>query len=173
MADKSAAVAAPTAQDTRGKEDAAGNVSRPVPNSGVAAWLQVLGAFCLYFNTWGLLSTFGSFQAYYETELLAANTAFQVSTIGSLQSFVLVFLGFLAGPPLRCGLRAAPARGRLGAHRRWDHLSELLLYAVAAAAGAGAVHRHRVRRFVRLERRHSVVVVYDQASNRQRYCRHW
>ncbi|KAK8085441.1 hypothetical protein PG997_006712 [Apiospora hydei] len=98
MTDKSAAIAAPAAQDTRGKEEAVGNVSRAVPNSGVTAWLQVLGAFCLYFNTWGLLSTFGSFQAYYETELLAANTAFEVSTIGSLQSFVLVFLGFLAGP---------------------------------------------------------------------------
>ncbi|KAK8044135.1 monocarboxylate [Apiospora rasikravindrae] len=96
--DKPTVVAAPAVQDTRVEEKAIGSASRPAPNSGVTAWLQVLGAFCLYFNTWGLLSTFGSFQAYYETELLAANTAFQVSTIGSLQSFVLVFLGFLAGP---------------------------------------------------------------------------
>lgn len=46
----------------------------------------------------GLLSAFGSFQAYYQTALLPARTAFEVSTIGSLQSFALVFLGFLAGP---------------------------------------------------------------------------
>lgn len=25
----------------------------PPPNGGVRAWLQVLGSFCLYFNTWG------------------------------------------------------------------------------------------------------------------------
>lgn len=25
------------------------------PNGGVRAWLQVLGSFCLYFNTWGKL----------------------------------------------------------------------------------------------------------------------
>ena len=34
----------------------------------------------------GLLSAFGSFQAYYETELLPTNSAFEVSTIGSLQA---------------------------------------------------------------------------------------
>ncbi|KAI1841010.1 hypothetical protein JX265_012887 [Neoarthrinium moseri] len=88
---------------------------RVIPDSGVQAWLQVLGAFCIYFNTWGrssvpvsvccyeltsqgLLSSFGSFQAFYETDLLESYTHFQISTIGSLQSFLLVFLGFLAGP---------------------------------------------------------------------------
>jgi hypothetical protein len=25
----------------------------PVPNSGLLAWLQVAGSFCLYFSTWG------------------------------------------------------------------------------------------------------------------------
>ncbi|KAH8651433.1 major facilitator superfamily domain-containing protein [Xylariales sp. PMI_506] len=71
---------------------------RVIPDSGVQAWLQVLGAFCLYFNTWGLLSSYGSFQAFYEADLLKNSTTFQISTIGSLQSFLLVFLGFLAGP---------------------------------------------------------------------------
>lgn len=46
----------------------------------------------------GLLSSFGSFQAFYETELLASSSSFPISTIGSLQSFLLVFLGFLVGP---------------------------------------------------------------------------
>ncbi|KAI0169581.1 major facilitator superfamily domain-containing protein [Hypoxylon sp. FL1284] len=92
-------------QDTRVEKEAprastaaVAPAARTIPNSGLTAWLQVLGAFCLYFNTWGLLSAFGSFQSFYEAELLASNTAFQISTIGSLQSFVLVFLGFLAGP---------------------------------------------------------------------------
>lgn len=72
--------------------------ARTIPNGGVHAWLQVVGAFFVYFNTWGLLSAYGAFQAFYETNLLRNHTPFQISTIGSLQSFLLVFLGFLAGP---------------------------------------------------------------------------
>ena len=31
----------------------------PPPNGGTKAWLQVLGGFFLFFNTWGILNTFG------------------------------------------------------------------------------------------------------------------
>ncbi|KAG7141032.1 MFS-type transporter dbaD like protein [Verticillium longisporum] len=68
------------------------------PNKGLKAWLQVLGAFFIYFNTWGLISSFGSFQASFEKDLLRYHTPFEISTIGSLQSFLMVFLGFVAGP---------------------------------------------------------------------------
>ncbi|KAJ0124262.1 major facilitator superfamily transporter [Diaporthe amygdali] len=71
--------------------------ARTIPNGGLQAWLQVVGAFFLYFNTWGLLSSYGSFQAYYETSLLENYTPFEISTIGSVQSFLLVFLGFVTG----------------------------------------------------------------------------
>ncbi|KAL1855893.1 hypothetical protein Daus18300_010871 [Diaporthe australafricana] len=77
--------------------------ARTIPNGGLQAWLQVVGAFFLYFNTWGLLSSYGSFQAYYETGLLRGYTAFEISTIGSVQSFLLVFLGFLTGPVYDAG----------------------------------------------------------------------
>lgn len=90
-------------------------VAGPDKDTSVWAWLQVVGAFCLYFNTWGeafrcdsknsadfwnigLLSSFGTFQSFYEVELLESRSSFQISVIGSLQSFLLVFLGFLAGP---------------------------------------------------------------------------
>ncbi|CRK36028.1 hypothetical protein BN1708_006886 [Verticillium longisporum] len=46
----------------------------------------------------GLISSFGSFQAFYEKDLLRHHTPFEISTIGSLQSFLMVFLGFVAGP---------------------------------------------------------------------------
>uniref|UniRef100_L2FJ76 MFS monocarboxylate n=1 Tax=Colletotrichum fructicola (strain Nara gc5) TaxID=1213859 RepID=L2FJ76_COLFN len=62
------------------------------------AWLHILGSFLLYFNTWGLISSFGAFQAYYASDILRDNTAFQISTIGSLQNFLMVFLGFIIGP---------------------------------------------------------------------------
>ncbi|KAL8939518.1 MAG: hypothetical protein Q9211_002703 [Gyalolechia sp. 1 TL-2023] len=37
----------------------------PPPNGGLRAWQQVLGAFFLKFNTWGLVNTSGIFQDYY------------------------------------------------------------------------------------------------------------
>jgi MFS family permease len=46
----------------------------------------------------GLVATFGSFQAHYEKDLLRDSSPFSISTIGSLQSFLMVFLGFVAGP---------------------------------------------------------------------------
>ncbi|RBQ70486.1 hypothetical protein VDGD_09873 [Verticillium dahliae] len=46
----------------------------------------------------GLISSFGSFQASFEKDLLRYHTPFEISTIGSLQSFLMVFLGFVAGP---------------------------------------------------------------------------
>ncbi|KAI0903025.1 FAD binding domain-containing protein [Ustulina deusta] len=61
-------------------------------------WLQIVGAFFLYFNTWGLISSYGSFQAFYEVDLLSTKTPFVISIIGSLQTFLMVFLGFVTGP---------------------------------------------------------------------------
>ncbi len=51
----------------------------------------------------GLLGSYGSFEAFYEVDLLRGYTAFQVSTIGSLQSFLLMFIGFFAGPIFDAG----------------------------------------------------------------------
>ena len=35
----------------------AGPPGGPVPNGGTQAWLQVLGSWMLFFNTWGVLNT--------------------------------------------------------------------------------------------------------------------
>lgn len=51
----------------------------------------------------GLLSSYGTLQAYYETQLLQGETSFRISVIGALHSFLLVFLGFLAGPAYDAG----------------------------------------------------------------------
>jgi hypothetical protein len=34
---------------------------RSVPNGGTIAWLQVLASFFLFFNSWGIINTFGMF----------------------------------------------------------------------------------------------------------------
>lgn len=35
----------------------------PVPNGGLEAWLQVVGSWVILWETWGLVNTFGVFQA--------------------------------------------------------------------------------------------------------------
>ncbi|KPM39362.1 hypothetical protein AK830_g7195 [Neonectria ditissima] len=60
------------------------------------SWLQVLNSFCLYFNTYGIISSFGIYQTYYEAEL--GYDASRASMIGSLQSFLIFFTTALAGP---------------------------------------------------------------------------
>ena len=36
------------------------NNIKSVPNGGLKAWLQVVGAFFLFWNTWGIINTFGT-----------------------------------------------------------------------------------------------------------------
>lgn len=74
------------------------NSVRAIPNGGLVAWLQVLGAFFLFFNTFGIVNTFGSYQTYYESGLLAAETASDISWIGSVQATLLMLVGSLTGP---------------------------------------------------------------------------
>ncbi|EMD58340.1 hypothetical protein GGP41_009681 [Bipolaris sorokiniana] len=69
-----------------------------IPNGGLWAWLQVLGGFFLLFNSWGIINTFGSYQAYYETTLLPNSSASSISWIGSIQAFLLMMVGALTGP---------------------------------------------------------------------------
>ncbi|KAI8958335.1 monocarboxylate permease-like protein, mch4 [Daldinia sp. FL1419] len=68
------------------------------PDGGLVAWLQVLGAFVLYFNHWGTMNTFGVYQTYYEKELLQHMSPSDISWIGSLQSFLLLGVGVVSGP---------------------------------------------------------------------------
>lgn len=75
----------------------------PPPNGGTRAWLQVLGAFFLNFNTWGLLNTFGTFQSEYSTGLLRDSSQSSIAWIGSLQAFLMLVIGVLCGRALDAG----------------------------------------------------------------------
>ena len=70
----------------------------PPPNGGLQAWLHVLGAFMLWFNTWGILNAFGVFQTYYESGELFTKSSSDISWIGSIQSFMLLAVGIFVGP---------------------------------------------------------------------------
>ncbi|GAB1312624.1 hypothetical protein MFIFM68171_02834 [Madurella fahalii] len=62
------------------------------------AWLQVLGAFCLNLNTWGLMNAFGVFQTFYQLHFLRSHTASSIAWIGSTQAFLLFLVSIVAGP---------------------------------------------------------------------------
>lgn len=71
----------------------------PAPqNGGTLAWIQVAASWSIFFNTWGMLNTFGVFQTYYETGELFQETSSNISWIGSIQAYLLLVLGLVSGP---------------------------------------------------------------------------
>ncbi|KAK1830661.1 major facilitator superfamily domain-containing protein [Podospora conica] len=84
----------------------------PPPNGGLKAWLQVASGFCVFFNSWGVLNTFGVFQTYYETGELFTASSSNISWIGSIQAYCVLVFGLLSGPIYDRGhLRALMATG--------------------------------------------------------------
>lgn len=87
----------------------------PPPNGGIRAWLHVFGGFMLFFNTWGIMNTFGIFQTYYESGALFVASSSTISWIGSVQAFLVLLVGFLVGPIYDRGyLRLLLAVGAFG-----------------------------------------------------------
>ncbi|KAI5921762.1 MFS general substrate transporter [Camillea tinctor] len=73
------------------------------PKEDLFAWLQVLGAFCLNLNTWGMMNTYGVFQTYYQLNFLHSQSSSNISWIGSTQGFLLFFVSIIAGPVFDLG----------------------------------------------------------------------
>ncbi|ANB11993.1 hypothetical protein AWJ20_221 [Sugiyamaella lignohabitans] len=67
----------------------------PPPNGGLKAWLVVAGGFFALFNSWGVVNAFGSFQAYYSTNLLKNESDSAISWIGAIQGFIIVSTGII------------------------------------------------------------------------------
>ncbi|ORY63260.1 uncharacterized protein BCR38DRAFT_293898, partial [Pseudomassariella vexata] len=74
-----------------------GGSPRP-PDGRLVAWLQVAAGFVLFFNTWGMISSFGVFQTYYESGEIFQRSSADICWIGSTQSFLLQLTGLIAGP---------------------------------------------------------------------------
>ncbi|KAJ5610832.1 MFS general substrate transporter [Penicillium lagena] len=89
---------------------AAANDTISIPNGGTWAWIQIVGTFFIFLNTWsallaqlihvfrGILNTFGAYQTYYETGDLFVASSSTISWIGSVQSSLLLILGLITGP---------------------------------------------------------------------------
>ncbi|KAF7595551.1 hypothetical protein BBP40_005586 [Aspergillus hancockii] len=90
---------------------AVGNISvadyagqeKPPPNGGTEAWLSVVAGFCVFMNSWGLITTFGAFQEYYRTVLLRGESSSSISWIGSIQATLIVMVGMVTGPLVDSG----------------------------------------------------------------------
>ncbi|KAH8817031.1 major facilitator superfamily domain-containing protein [Xylogone sp. PMI_703] len=67
----------------------------PPPDGGWLAWLQVVMTFLVLTNTWGVINSFGVFQTYYTTTL--SRQPSDISWIGSVQVFLLFFIGTFTG----------------------------------------------------------------------------
>ncbi|KAJ5964101.1 uncharacterized protein N7479_003977 [Penicillium vulpinum] len=72
-------------------------------DTGLQTWLQALGSFFLFFNSWGIINTWGAYQTYYERELLSGTSSSTIAWIGSLQSFLLMMVGVITGPMFDAG----------------------------------------------------------------------
>ncbi|KAK2044526.1 putative MFS monocarboxylate transporter [Colletotrichum somersetense] len=67
------------------------------PDGGPLAWLQVAGSFFLFFNSWGIIGSYGIFQTYYQAHMTDASVD-AIAWIGSIQSCLLLVVGVLVGP---------------------------------------------------------------------------
>ncbi|KAE8838647.1 hypothetical protein PTNB85_02878 [Pyrenophora teres f. teres] len=74
----------------------------PAPDGGLTAWTQVLCTHLTIFTTFGLFTSFGVYQTYYENTLGIAPST--ISWIGSIQVFLLFFLGTFTGRATDAGL---------------------------------------------------------------------
>jgi MFS family permease len=65
------------------------------PQDGGEAWLQVLMGHIIIFNTWGYINSYGAFQTYYVAHL--GHPPSDISWVGSVQVFLLFFIGTFSG----------------------------------------------------------------------------
>lgn len=74
----------------------------PPPDGGLEAWTQSLCGHLIVANTWGYVSSFGVFQTYYVSAL--GHPPSDISWVGSIQIFLLFFIGTFSGRATDYGL---------------------------------------------------------------------
>ncbi|GJJ08890.1 hypothetical protein Clacol_003110 [Clathrus columnatus] len=67
------------------------------PEGGARAWAAVIGGFCLVFISQGAVYAFGVYQDYYTRVFLNEHNPSTIAWIGSMQLFLLFFLGLPVG----------------------------------------------------------------------------
>ncbi|AEO70605.1 33d094ba-845c-4e87-b8a7-bf7859a3c5bf [Thermothielavioides terrestris] len=67
------------------------------PDGGLAAWLMVLGGFCVMFSSFGWINSIGTFQAFYQRDLLREYSPSAIAWIPSLQIFFMYAMSPVVG----------------------------------------------------------------------------
>ena len=67
----------------------------PPPDGGVQAWTQAWVGHLVVFQVWGFINSYGVFQTYYVSAL--GHQPSDISWIGSVQIFLLFFIGTFSG----------------------------------------------------------------------------
>ncbi|KAL6791705.1 major facilitator superfamily domain-containing protein [Trichoderma sp. SZMC 28012] len=81
-------------EETKVAED---DFAAGIPDGGFRAWLVVVGGFLDFAIAFGLVNSFGTFQARYESEWTWLSTS-TITWIGSIQLFILFLGGAVVGP---------------------------------------------------------------------------
>ena len=68
------------------------------PEGGTQAWLVILGSFCIICGTFGLISSVGLFQSYWQANQLSAYSTRDLGWIGAVNVFLTLLLGVQIGP---------------------------------------------------------------------------
>ncbi|KAL7414241.1 MFS general substrate transporter [Mrakia frigida] len=89
---------------SEGSQDAA----LTFPEGGVRGWLVVAGAVHMTFAGFGFINSWGVFQAYYETGMLASSSSSSIAWIGSLQYCLIFFPSLVMGRLLDTGTFILP-----------------------------------------------------------------
>jgi MCP family monocarboxylic acid transporter-like MFS transporter 10 len=64
---------------------------------GSAAWLTVTGSVLIYYSSFGLMNSFGFFQAYYTQDFLKDTPASTIAFCGTIQMFLMNLLAAVSG----------------------------------------------------------------------------
>ncbi|KAJ6524339.1 MFS general substrate transporter [Mycena capillaripes] len=78
------------------------------PDGGFRAWLVLFGGFCIFFSTWGYVTSWGVFQAYYQETILRGSSPSEIAWIGSLQHSIIFLPGLIVGRLFDIGLFRIP-----------------------------------------------------------------
>ncbi|KAI0310462.1 MFS general substrate transporter [Amylostereum chailletii] len=67
------------------------------PDGGLKAWMIVFGSACVTFSTFGFINSWGTFQAYYQDNLLKDTSPSTIAWIGSIQYAATFLPGLIVG----------------------------------------------------------------------------
>jgi hypothetical protein len=101
-------------------EERGSTQSSPEPVAMVEGSLEgsmaVFGSFLIYFATFGVINSFGTFQSFYESDYLHTSSSTAIAFIGTLQISLLYLISPLSGAlfdsyPIKVSIRVSPVKG--------------------------------------------------------------